>query len=177
MTDTSKQELIEEAAKALYRANWGDEFTFEEDREHWVNQARAALAVFEQAHTPTDDEREALAKVVAKADEETLDYERRLPDYYSDESWEGYRLHADHILAAGFRRTVQGEPTDAEVEALAAVSAEHDRQVAERAYKAAEDAAAEALELWWLTDTSPDEDTSSVMEVREAIRELRKGQS
>jgi hypothetical protein len=50
--------------------------------------------------------------------------------------------------------------------------AEHDHHVAERAYKAAEDAAAEALTKWWLTDTSPDEDTSSVMDVRNAIRGL-----
>ena len=48
----TEDQLIEKAAKALYEANWGDDFTFEEDRDHWMNQARAALAVFEKAHTP-----------------------------------------------------------------------------------------------------------------------------
>lgn len=92
----------------------------EDDRDGWWETSAGAefgatrlaevRAAFEEAYTPTDDEREALARVVAKADEETLDYERRLPDYCA-EPWEGYMLHADHILAAGFRRTVQGEPS------------------------------------------------------------------
>ena len=69
-----------------------------------IRELADALEAAEKAHTPTDDEREALARVVAKADEETLDYERRLPDYYAD-PWEGYLLHADYILAAGFRRS------------------------------------------------------------------------
>lgn len=59
------------------------------------------LAVFEQAHSPTDDEREALAEVLDGVDiirekGETRRYALR---------------QADAALAAGFRRTVQGEPT------------------------------------------------------------------
>ena len=39
--------------------------------------------------------------------------------------------------------------------------------------KRAEEAAAQALTTWWLTDTLPEDDTDSVMDVRRAIRSLR----
>lgn len=48
--------------------------------------------------------------------------------------------------------------------------AEHDAKVRAEAYKAAEDAAADALTTWWLQETLPADDTDSVMDVRRAIR-------
>lgn len=39
--------------------------------------------------------------------------------------------------------------------------------------KRAEEAAAQALTTWWLTDTLPEDDTDSVMDVRKAIRGVR----
>lgn len=57
--DSKREELIEEAAKAIYETSVDLKF---EDADEWNreivrDEARAALAVFEQAHTPTDDER------------------------------------------------------------------------------------------------------------------------
>lgn len=52
---TSREDLIEKAAKAICDAN--------PHEVHWnsaVDHARAALAVFEQENTPITDEREAL---------------------------------------------------------------------------------------------------------------------
>ena len=59
--------------------------------------------------TPTDDEREALVREVSLAHSEAWSDER--------ECAEAPDRIADAILAAGFRRTVQGEPTDAQVRA------------------------------------------------------------
>lgn len=97
-----------------------------------VESMRAALAVFAKAHTPTDaptqtspelepagdtpsrvvptdDEREALAQVVSDA----------FSGYLGAEPDEGDQHVADLILAAGFRRSEpQGEPSDAQVQAL-----------------------------------------------------------
>lgn len=53
------------------------------------------LAVFEQAYTLTADDREALIGML-----------RAMPELVEEDI-------ADAILAAGFRRPVQGEPTDA----------------------------------------------------------------
>lgn len=58
MNDNEK--LIEEAAKAIMEASHGEgEWEFREliEEELYLRRARAALAVFEKAHTPTDDER------------------------------------------------------------------------------------------------------------------------
>ena len=59
MTD---DRLIEEAAKAIYETGVSSNFedAAEWEREIALEEARAALAVFEKAHAPTDDEREAL---------------------------------------------------------------------------------------------------------------------
>lgn len=115
----NREELIEEAAKAIWIAKneitdreWADsawaELTMPDDWNHEaldaLDEARAALAVFEQAHTPTDDEREALANLIRR------DFYRvdGLPD---DED----RAIADVVLEAGFRRTVQATtPTEDE---------------------------------------------------------------
>lgn len=68
---------------------------------------RAAFAVFEQAlgeaaSTPTDDEREARARILAKFE--------RFPDA------DAVMLERRDVFTA-LRRPVQGEPTDAQVEA------------------------------------------------------------
>lgn len=69
-------------------------------------------AVFEKAHTPTDDEREALARIVRRVIDSAYTFEGDL-DPSVDE------ILIRELLTAGFRRTVQGEPTDAQVEAAA----------------------------------------------------------
>lgn len=46
-------------------------------------------------------------------------------------------------------------------------------QVRAEAYEAAENAAANALQTWWLQETLPEDDTDSVMDVRRAIRAAR----
>jgi hypothetical protein len=120
MTDTSKrEELIKEAAKAIQEARWvavrnsdGSVSSHEADSE---TLARAAFAVFEQAHTPAEDEREALARLFDEHWMTTLGKcacgwvhpqygSRSLDPYY-------VRLHlADVVTATGFRRTAVQEP-------------------------------------------------------------------
>lgn len=71
--------------------------------EHVGDLMRDILAVFEQAHAPADDEREALDFAIRCAIPTDLDY-RPL--------WKLIRAIRDEVVAAGFRRTVQGEPSD-----------------------------------------------------------------
>lgn len=112
MTDNEK--LIEEAAQAIYGHNpeqqpWDGEpmGLAEAGDSHRANMARRqaedAMAVFEKAHTPTDDEREALAKVIDDAADAPVSPERVRA---SLTLW-----LADAILAAGFRRTEVPEPS------------------------------------------------------------------
>ncbi|MFJ2506307.1 hypothetical protein [Microbacterium sp. NPDC087592] len=88
MTDNEK--LIEEAAKAIVEVTVD---SMDSAREL----ARVALAVFEKAHTPTDDEREALAFVIEQG--------------WANPTWDGVTLRpidrqiADAVLAAGFTRS------------------------------------------------------------------------
>jgi hypothetical protein len=119
MTD---EELVEKAARALYRNNWGDEFTFEEDREHWIGQARAALAVFREHTAPTDDEllethRNAVGQAMKKASERD--------GFASNMSRES--IVAGLRAVAGFRRGAPAEPavTDEMVERAATVYRDH----------------------------------------------------
>lgn len=63
----TNDKLIEEAAKALYFEDCGVA-ALGDDAEPFREMARAAFAVFEKAHAPTDDEREALARVSEWAD-------------------------------------------------------------------------------------------------------------
>lgn len=129
-----RAQLIEKAAKAMADANpeaeWEDLSATE--RGWYRRDARAALAVFEEAHAPTpcpvchradgshkldcrpqnrrdaahaptDDEREALGQALWDALRAKIN---RPPN-------PGMVEHLrDRILAAGFRRTVQGEPTE-----------------------------------------------------------------
>jgi uncharacterized short protein YbdD (DUF466 family) len=74
----NREQLIEKAAKAMAILDDYDGCferlagtdpeeplsTDEEDAEFWRKRARAALAVFEEANTPSDDEREALDDVL-----------------------------------------------------------------------------------------------------------------
>lgn len=106
---------IEEAAKAIFYADPpsnphgpSSDLVFGEPYTHSATKtarkhARAALAVFEKAHTPTDDERNALAVIVAYVED---DYQRE------HGTLNGSALAtADAILAAGFRRTDVPEPS------------------------------------------------------------------
>lgn len=76
------------------------------------------------------------------------------PKYGGDVEWVRLNLHREH---------------------LERIEAARDAEVRERALREAEEAAADALNTWWLTDTAPDDDSSSVMDVRKAVRALRAG--
>ena len=98
MTDNEK--LIEEAATAM----WADPEQWatitEPVRDDFRGMARSALAVFEKAHTPTDDEREALARVAAKIE--------RVPD---SDAVTIDKADARILVAAGFCRPEVPEPS------------------------------------------------------------------
>lgn len=110
------KQLIEEARLAFVEA-WEEEdarttFNSAARSEHNRSRAgiRAALAVFEKARTPTDDEREVWARVVAKIN--------RVPD---SDAVTVDKEDAKVLVAAGFRRTEGPEPRAAQV--IAAVRA------------------------------------------------------
>ena len=113
----NREELIEEAAKAIQSAHHPTTGAIpgwysEEDawRETYRAFSRSALAVFEKAQAPADDEREALARLMCEKEDSG--------SYSEDEgtcSWH-FEL-ADAVLAAGFRRPAQGEPTEKQVQA------------------------------------------------------------
>ena len=102
MTD---ERLIEEAAKAIRNAGGGVPFAWESlpegHREYRRTQARAALAVFEAAHAPTDDEREALQDALKYLD--TLHADRQI--WYDDYS----NLH--DLVSSALRRSEVPEPS------------------------------------------------------------------
>lgn len=158
MTDHNREDLIEKAAKAIAKSANADYWTDEiaewegaegwereahpderphmayEDREEFHKQARAALAVFEQAHpvqgpknsaqNSDDDERDELevqdlSTIIGNV---VIDYEdtgphSQRPITIRDTCADWPMEIAGELLAAGFRRTVRAEPTDAEVEA------------------------------------------------------------
>lgn len=105
------EEMIEEARKAVHAAIPGSG-----PYDSWLparslgsdflgDIAKAAFAVFEKAQAPTDDEREEIVRVIGGHVD--LPVSSRL-------------VIARSILAAGFRRPTQTEPTDAQVEAALA---------------------------------------------------------
>jgi hypothetical protein len=47
--------IREQIAKALYKANWDDLFMYEQDKDHWLAQADAVLALIDKENTMTDD--------------------------------------------------------------------------------------------------------------------------
>lgn len=75
---------------------------FELDEDEWREEA--AFAVFEGAYTPSDDEREALARAIHDGRDHAVDGTplgvEPLCNCYT---------FADKVLTAGFRRTVQGD--------------------------------------------------------------------
>lgn len=106
---TSKREdreaLIEEAADAIERTPWRLGTTL---RTHRLDTARNVLAVFEQAHTPTDDEREAL---IEEATWVLIDWDTDIVDRgVRDEHYRERRADVERVFPILFRRPVQGEP-------------------------------------------------------------------
>lgn len=102
------------------------------------------VGLFEQAHTPTDDEREAI--IDALLDELGWEWDE-VPEEHIPSSRAILGDMADRVLAvsAGFRRPVQGEPTDAQV--LAALNAEgKSTHVARRPFNPAPDLSYYAIE-------------------------------
>jgi hypothetical protein len=69
---TSREEFIEKAAKAITPWAWGN-LPMKTAQAEARRDAEAAFAVFEEAHAPTDDEREVLIDIVAKATVESWD--------------------------------------------------------------------------------------------------------
>lgn len=123
MTD---ERLIEKAAKAIFaeeqcdskqkrnadsiNENW-DNRLGDADKGEYRSFARAALAVFEKAHTPTDDERGDRSRLI------TIINEIQSHDPF---------VISDAVLAAGFgfrRSEPQGEPSDAPEKVTAALYA------------------------------------------------------
>ncbi|MBS0231768.1 MAG: hypothetical protein JSS52_11505 [Proteobacteria bacterium] len=137
-----RKELIEKAVKRAHTEwdriqNWD-----RDDRRTYAEVVvDSALAVFEEAHAPTDDEHAALVHVLWD----------QVPEDW-DENDIG--ILADAVLAAGFHRTVQGEPSDAQADAARIafhefcfgpneLLSERDLGIARLAWKAALRAAAE----------------------------------
>lgn len=105
------EKLIEEAAKAIFAEeqcdrhqrrdaesvteNWETRLA-DADQSEYRSFARAALAVFEKALTPTDDEREALSQIIKDVSANTPG--DLIPQFRRD-------LIVSKILAAGFRRS------------------------------------------------------------------------
>lgn len=106
MTDnTDREKLIEKAAKAMADGEHnvlGWRGHSEDEREWYRKDAAIALAVFEEALTPTDDERESLDYAIRCAIPNDLDY-RPL--------WELIGAIRGSVLTAGFRHTEVPEPS------------------------------------------------------------------
>lgn len=112
---TDREELIEEAAEAfggLTSPTYGAAPGWE--RAEVYEGVTRVLAVFEKAHTPTDDEREALARIV-----KDIAIKWGGPSMAEFADTPPIRKHyatADAILAAGFRRSEVPEPSADEQE-------------------------------------------------------------
>lgn len=126
---SKREELIEQAAKAIYEHSetTGEGVTCMgcDERINYdlaLHQARAALAVFEQALTPavavTDDERATVLAILSD-----MDYnDGGMMRWSSGVPTQQAEKVADRIMRE-LRRPVQGEPTDAQVKADAKVYA------------------------------------------------------
>lgn len=114
---TDREDLIEEAAATIAvaelvrtRRTWGD--LLEPQKDEYRRVARAALSVFEQAHTPTDDERDAEANRIWPIDRDYSPAQVRA--VFSAKELDAYCVSAftrGVKFAAGFRRTVTPEPS------------------------------------------------------------------
>lgn len=77
---------------------------------------RAALAVFEEAHTPTNDERDGLRRAIASVLWNAGNYPDRVQAALLGQSVAPLvTLVHDAVLAAGFRRSVSSESSDESV--------------------------------------------------------------
>lgn len=114
MNDHNREALIEKAAKAMLDDSHGEgtwEVRTPMEEELYLRRSRAALAVFEQAHTPTSGERLGVCEWCGKA-----------ASGYA--AWQGDLTGADHLSCGrdghgfDFRRPEvpepQAEPTAAE---------------------------------------------------------------
>jgi len=119
---TSREELIERAARAIFDMDGRPTMDStrarisNETKEQVRAQARAALAVFEQAHAPTDDERDGMAKALCAI--ETRSKAATLEEaQVGIQRWMRHRYEAERLIEeladGGFevRRSVQGEPS------------------------------------------------------------------
>lgn len=126
----SREELIEKAAKAIAA------FTAPEGWSAFRGEAEAALAVFEEAHAPTDDDWEVLRRAIASVLWNAGNYPDRVQAALLGQSVAPLvMLVHDAVLAAGFRRPVSPEPiTEEQINAERArqiekgYTPEHDRQ-------------------------------------------------
>lgn len=116
MTDNSKrEELIEEAQKWVEEYGDGyNEFPGGPMVKYFgqeLIERLAALAVFEQAHTPTNDEREARYLV-----EQAGSFREQAGDSSDPNSLVGLWLRTASALESALRHPVQGDPTADAVE-------------------------------------------------------------
>lgn len=141
MTDQNREELIEEAAATIAVAElvsshrtWGD--LLEPQKDEYRRLATQVLTVFEQAHTPTSDERARLVSAEPQAEPpcvcpntlgwHTAECVAARPEPETPEA---------HAYSKGFtdggdqaRRDAQAEPTDAQVRAALNVYASTPQQ-------------------------------------------------
>lgn len=100
MTD---RKLVDELEKALRDEAYDGGFGYmgeEQFRAYVRTLAETAAEVFEKVHTPTDDEREALAGLIADGEAHpSFPRPERVKPFAHD-----YRA-ADLVIAAGFRRS------------------------------------------------------------------------
>lgn len=114
LATAGREKLIEESAEAfggLTSPTYGAAPEWE--RVEVYEGVKRVLAVFEKAHTPTDDEREALARLVDPGAFIPFDpgvVDPRWPAEVEHRQQEA-RHHADRILTAGFRRSEVPEPS------------------------------------------------------------------
>lgn len=104
-TDDRKQDLIEQAALTSVKKGAKSDAEAVRNYREAVRHAEIHFAVFEAAQRPTDDEREALTLIVR----DVHNYDGR-PGYLALHGADAARI-ADAILAAGFRRPAQSEPS------------------------------------------------------------------
>lgn len=124
MTDDEREALIEEAAKAIRAEAYdGGHGTMGPDQFDGMCRliAEVALAVFEQAHTPTDDEREAVEAEAERLWPTGREYSpQQTAAVFSVKELDAYCASAftrGARYALALRRPVRGEPTDAQIEA------------------------------------------------------------
>lgn len=115
---TTREELIEEAAKAIFGVNNrldSTQWPRSSYQAVYRERARAALAVFEKAHAPTDDEREALDRAVRGVTWNASNYPHRAqPHILGADIGPLTTKIVEAVESAGFRRSEvpapQGEP-------------------------------------------------------------------